>query len=66
LRAAGCGAVVNAQSNGVFQSAQARCGEEILSSSSVPPASSSNTSVEASSDKRAAIAHPAEPAPITM
>src|SRR3954451_17661325 len=60
-----CGVVSYAQSTSVPQSVGHIGGWWIASSVSGPPASSTATRASASSDSRAATAHPAEPAPIT-
>src|SRR3954454_15378700 len=60
-----CGVVSYAQSTSVPQSAGHIGGWWMASSVSGPPASSTTTRAFASSESRAATAHPADPAPIT-
>jgi hypothetical protein len=57
------GAVRKLQSYGPFSSFGARIGTSIPGTSSGGPASTSRTDTDGSADRRAAITHPAEPAP---
>src|SRR5215469_8711743 len=59
----GSGSVRKLQSYGPFSSFGARIGTSISRTSSAGPASTSSTDTDGSADRRAAITHPAEPAP---